>query len=259
MTRKVSNADFDNAIRDYLAGESIEVVARRYHTSDWRLSSFLKSRDLLRTKSDRYAIIGRKNAAISTKYDALTGEIVHRYAGGESELSIATALHISRNVVERRVKCANVRRRTIAEANTIRFRDPHQCGIATRKAHLSMGRGETEVCRMLVDRGYTPQRQVVVGRYNIDIVIPAVAVEVHWRSDHPFRRAFDRQRIKYLTELGWHIIYIWIDANHPLTDDAANYIIAFAQVAQRNPAGIGQYRVVRGSGEIVTEGCGDVK
>jgi very-short-patch-repair endonuclease len=259
MTRKAPMADMENAIQDYLAGDSIETTARKYHTSDLRLTAILRDRALFRDRVTSYRLRTPKIAtAISRRFDPYSPEIIRRYIAGESELSIANNLALSRNVVARRLATAYIPRRNGSEANRLRFRDYRQRGIATRQAHLSMGRGETEFCSMLEARGYNPIRQLVVGRYNLDLVIPSVAVEVHWRSDHPFRRLFDRERVKYITNLGWHMIFVWVDASHPLTENAAENVVAFAQIAQRNPPGIGNYRVIRGTGEIVAEGCGNI-
>jgi very-short-patch-repair endonuclease len=259
MTRKASSTDIDNAIRDYIAGDSIEVTARRYHIGDVRLTTILRDKGLFRDRTTRYCRMGAKIATtLRSKLGVNAQDIVRRYVAGESELSIANDLGISRNVVEMRLTIAHIPRRGVSAANRIRFTNPIKRAITTRKAHFSMGRGENEVCALLEARGYKPLQQAIIDRYNIDLLLPAVVVEVHWQTGHPFYRAHDRKRLEYLTNSGWNVIYIWVTPPHPLTDTAADYIVAFQKQTRGNPSGIGEYRVIRGTGELVASGRGNI-
>ena len=76
-------------------------------------------------------------------------------------------------------------------------------------------------------------------------------------ANHPSSSPAIRQRVKYLRKRGWSVLYIWVTARHPLTRRAADQIVAAGQAAERNPALIGQYWVIRGTGEFVAEGRPD--
>lgn len=260
--RKASSFNVDNAVTDYIAGESVETVARRYHIGDRRIRDILITRNLFRDEINRRIVRGL-HTGISRR--ALAGlddaAIVRRYIAGESEFSLAQTFRVDRSSIAARLRAANVPRRNRHQANNTRFLDPHQRAIVARKAHLSMGKGEIELLGMLNQRGYFPMRQGIIEGYNIDLALPSVAVELHWRTDDPlsrFTKASQRQRIIQLTNWGWHVIYIWVDNSHPLSAAAVNDIITFAQTAQRNESGIGQYRVIRGGAEVVATGCGDL-
>ena len=105
----------------------------------------------------------------------------------------------------------------------------------------------------LSERGLdvTPQR--AIGPYNLDIAVnaPLIAVEIYggkWHSTGTHRiRHFER--CKYLLDLGWNVVIVWVDGlRYPLDIGADNYIVAFVEQLRRAPTVRGQYRVILGNG-----------
>src|SRR5258708_34118137 len=79
-------------------------------------------------------------------------------------------------------------------------------------------------------------------------------VEIHVTATNPLSRLKTRDRIKYLTNLGWSILYIWVTQGHFLSEAAADDAIAFLEATKSDPSPIGQYRALMGSGQLVTRG-----
>lgn len=111
-----------------------------------------------------------------------------------------------------------------------------------------IGRWEQELADELIRRRLPIATQKAVGPYNIDIALGHLAVEVHSNGSHPHTR--DGQRIVYLTNRQWLVVYVhtYGGVNIPVV---ADYLCALHEETQRNPTLIGEYRVVRGSGEIL--------
>lgn len=114
---------------------------------------------------------------------------------------------------------------------------------------------------MLSTRGLPAILEKAAGRYNIDIAAGRIAVEVHRYSFNPLgpTRLRERKRTHYLCNRGWLVCYVWVRPadSFLLTDNAADYVVALAEAAERTPSLAGEYRVVRGSGELFATGRGD--
>ncbi len=114
--------------------------------------------------------------------------------------------------------------------------------------------GEAELAALLRERGHHPDIQKAVGPYSLDLALPPVAVEVHRSSGHPLGRADFRERTRHLVNAGWWVIYVWISVRpeadwQEIAPAVADEVVAFLELAESDPAPVGQYRVVRGSGE----------
>ena len=98
-----------------------------------------------------------------------------------------------------------------------------------------MGEGESQLAQMLLDRGLKFVRQHPVERYNIDLALGNLAVEVHRPDRHPFHpRSRELARCENLLRLGWNVIYVWTRGEE-ITDLAADEIVSFYEVS-RPPA-----------------------
>jgi very-short-patch-repair endonuclease len=138
--------------------------------------------------------------------------------------------------------------------------DEIQRGKATRalirqRSESQVGAFESDLIAMLISRGLPTEAQRPVEGYNIDIACGPVAVEVHVCASSPLASAKLRKRIEKLLELGWSVIYVWINKYSTLRESAADEIVTFHKVAKSNPSAPRQYRVIRGSGETVLTGC----
>lgn len=219
--------------------------------------------------------------------DIDTDDVIRRYVAGESELSIARSYGANRESIQRRLRKAGVTRRSGSEANLLRMgrmtADERRANAAAanaaarnrvvsdaeraRRAQTVYDSGttrwvspyEVQLTGMLQQRGVECKPQFPVGKYNIDIACGSVAVEVHRHSGQPHRRPILRERIEYLINNGWSVMYVWVSP-HPtstfctITDDCADKVTAFVEESNRSPSARGQYRVVRGSGDDVPVG-----
>lgn len=209
--------NFDDAIRRYNSGEALEPLAHSLGVSFGRLRLvFQRAGVPLRNRSSALRVRMKK---IGPKGRAKLVAAAHRAVKGRKKPI--------REVAER-VKLAAI----------------------TREIHCSfIGKHERELALLLVQRGLIPIPQKSVGSYNIDVAIFPVAVEIHTATNHPLKMPKFQRRLKYLLDCGWWVIYVRPTKTRPLSEIAADEILAFYQLAQRNPTLRGQYRVIWGSGE----------
>lgn len=284
MTAKCSNADFENAIQSYLAGESIEKAAARFHTSSQRLTDEIKTRGLFRTKAQRAVIKGKKvSAARRLALPMTNDEIAAAYLSGESEFAIARMCGISRSAIRLRLLDTGVILRDQTEANRLlaaqtpqeehlrRIRIAqgstrgrkqtmqHRVRIAqTRernRSHASIAEGY--MCEWLKARGVDIVPQKAIGPYNVDIGTFPVAVEILGGNWHRSRTRHI-ERTRYIFDNGWNLVFVWVNATRsPLMPEACDYVVAFLDELRRNPTAASQYRVIRGDGQELARGGAD--
>lgn len=208
-------------------------------------------------------------------------DAVRAYAAGESEQSIARRLGVARATLRKRLIAAGVSLRGRGDAMTVRMgraspeerqrlvaaahkarrgaRDPlERLELRARSAERTVhkqGPYERRLIELLADSRLPIIPQKAVGKYNLDLAIGSVAVEVHTATNHPFKRLDLRERTNYLTDRGWDVLYVWV-GHGVITKDTAHHVVAFVQEAERQPSARRQYRVIRCSGEVVTSGRG---
>ena len=212
-------------------------------------------------------------------------DLVRRYNAGESEKALAESLGVSRVVIRRRLVQAGIEPRGRSAAMYQRMADtpPAERAALTEAAHAAV-RGvpktpefliakalgverkgaaggnvspaELALGGMLQDAGLTVVYQKAIGSYNADLTTGTVAMEVLGGQWHRIKS--HRERLRYILDAGWDVIYIWVDGRHfPLSAGAAEYVIAHCQFRDRNPAAPRCYRVIRGSGEFLAGGSAD--
>lgn len=212
------------------------------------------------------------------RYSLDTDDLVRRYLAGESEQAIARFFSCGRGAIRRRLLKAGISTRSYSAAQRVsnarltpaerrlRADAAHTALRGARRSDIEMakraiwkqtsqryvGKGERVLAQWLHDRGVECVPQLAMGRYNIDLAILPVAVELLYYTGNPLTRPIDSDKIKYLTDLGIHVLYVWINRRDVLTPEAADYIVAFCQEMRLSPSRYGQYRVIRGSGELVT-------
>jgi len=214
-------------------------------------------------------------------------EIVTRYRAGESEKSLGAAFGVSRQVIKRRLEIAGVERRSMSEAIRLGFArlDPAErkriasfantatrgrpksfetkCLSALTRQEREVGVSPTELLMQvwLLERYANAIPQCAIGPYNADVAIPPVAVEIFGGGWHGYGRHKRRsaERYRYILNQGWSVIVIWVDARlYPLSETAADYVVARLNEISRNPSLIGQYWVIRGDGKEVAAGRDDL-
>lgn len=194
--------------------------------------------------------------ALAGRGAAISAGVVAQYVTGISENVVAANHGVSRTAVRRLLRRAGVQIRDCSAAGFLRMASAAQRGAVARKAHFAkVGRGELDMLRMLRSLGMEADRQVIVAPYNLDLAIGSVAVEIHWRTINPLRPCMrQRERIKNLLDRGWSVIYVWCTDPRPLRLRAAKEVVAFADLANRDPSARREYRVIRGCGELVAGG-----
>jgi very-short-patch-repair endonuclease len=105
-------------------------------------------------------------------------------------------------------------------------------------------------------QGVFPIREKAVGIYNVDFAIETVAVEVLGGSWHACKPAHAR-RTPYILNQGWALLFVWSFKRAPLCAEAGEYLISYLEETRRNPSLRGQYRVIRGDGQVAASGGSD--
>lgn len=118
----------------------------------------------------------------------------------------------------------------------------------------SQSDGERQLMEWVKD--LHPVGQKAVGRYNVDLAVAPVAVEVLGGEWHGYKR-HHASRTKHIADAGWALLFVWNTANYPLTLAASDYLRTFVKEARINPSLIGEYRVIRGDGQLVSVGRAD--
>jgi len=279
MARKVDFPDFDDVRKLYREGASISQLARRLGIAYGTFYGWARRNGLcLRPQSETVRL------ARADSHAGIAAGAIRLYRDGLSEKAVAERFSVDRNVIRRLSLRANVKprgrsesmclrmsqtsadeRRRLASAahSAVRGRARSESELAVRalrreRTQEKIGDGERLFANWLAARGSTTSLQKAVGRYNIDVALPPVAVEIHVTSQNPLKRVQTRERIKYLADRGWHVLYVWVSKRHFLSEAAADDAVAFRKRAQCDPSPIGQYRVIRGSGELVAEGRSDL-
>jgi len=122
----------------------------------------------------------------------------------------------------------------------------------TRQQTLQyVGVGETEFASMLTKKGLQCAPQLAVGRYNIDIAIPPIAVEIHRNRSSPLAASNNRKKLEYMRSNGWAVVFVWIKKDiTEFRESQADYIVSLYKRACVDPTVLGQYWVIRGDCEL---------
>jgi hypothetical protein len=118
-----------------------------------------------------------------------------------------------------------------------------------------VGAMEADFFQELVANGVEVTQQLAVGSYNIDIALEKyrVAVEIHRGAWHGATSA-KAERLEYLFDRGWQVVFIQVSRHGAPTAVGAigNKLVSLTQVSGGDPAGNGQYGVLRRDGKPAT-------
>jgi predicted transcriptional regulator len=118
-----------------------------------------------------------------------------------------------------------------------------------------VGQAEKDLYALLIDMGLSPIPQKAVWKYNIDFMLNGnIAVEVTGRNRKPSNWPTYRERIKYLLNGGFALVYVWANTTFPIEIGAAEYLVSFCEKASRDPSVFGKYWVIRRDGKLMTTG-----
>ena len=281
MTRKKPNTNIDDAVKDYIAGDSCKVAARKWNTAEKTLSDYLKANGLFRNKTEIAKIKGVKISANSGNKLAMPeSDIIALYKSGISEQAISKQFNVSRQVIKRILIANNIKRRGCSKAannrwggmtaterkaaisNAIEFNRGkklsynHLCKVAkgVEMNQSNMSASEKFLFDLLLERGIETIPQKAVGKYNIDLAIFPLGIEIFggfWHASKPNHI----ERTRYLLDNGWNMLFIWTHATRsPLCQAVAEYVVTYLDELRSNPSPIRQYRVIRGDGKFLTRG-----
>lgn len=264
MARKFTSAFLDHAQLLVSQGATLKEVGVRLGCNPDNLGEKLRARGV---DTQAAAAAKRKNRPEG----AHDQEIIALYTQGVSVLRLAQQFGLNRGTINRVLKHARLAIRTSREANLIRMgamsdsdrkaltaaandafrRAPHAVirkGQLTRAARVEAGQsqinqgvGEPEVLAALTPLGARPQ--VSVGPYNVDVGLGTVAVEVKFGCGGG-HRSREGEKIKYLLERGWRVVYVVFMSRQALRD-GLDYIVPLVDMLQRKPPAPGQYWVIR--------------
>ena len=266
MASAIDPTKYNDAIERYLAGETLEKAAAGAGISRRALIGEMDRRQ-----------ISRRGGALATPTD-----LVARYMAGESELALSGSYGISRIALRRMLVegGAEIRGRSEAGKNRASKMTADERMAQVSKAHDAVrgkpveesvlvkaaqarelnprppSAGERQLLAMLRKRGLRPRREVAVGRYNVDLAVPGVAVEVLGGKWHGYKATHHR-RTKAILDAGWHVIFVWNHDRTPLDAGAADHIVSFCEAASGDPSSVREYRVVRGDGQLIASGRAD--
>lgn len=205
-------------------------------------------------------------------------KIAELHLAGETIQKLASDFGVSRPTIIRRLRRAEVPVRSQSEAGFLRYRNrPGEGKRVTAAAHEAvrgkqqtiehrrkyararqanppaMSVHEAMFAAWLDERNIPYVREMAVDKYNLDFAIAPVAVEILGGEWHGTRKkaAQHRSRTPEILNSGWALLLIWATPTCPLTPAAADYAISHLEAVRADPSLIGEYRVIRGDGQLL--------
>jgi very-short-patch-repair endonuclease len=267
MAAPLDPLHLDDAIRRYLAREPTKQI----HATTG-VSFKVLNRERI-----------RRGIPPRPKVAAPWDEIIAAYRSGESEYALSRRFDVSRSSIRPRLRRAGIEIRDSSTAGLVRaakMRPAERAAQAapaqdaarkrtrseselrayakTRERNGRLGSdGERHLVHLLEERGLYPIPQKAIGRYNVDLAVEPVAVEVLGGNWHA-RKRIHATRTPYILDEGWHLIFVWSQEPYsPVTASAADYIVALLDEMRWNPPAESQYRVISGHGQLLAAGRSD--
>lgn len=270
--------NIDDLIHQYNSGHSIAQIAMREHACSTTIKRAFVSRGAtFRNQSDCM----RKRHAESNM--DILADVATAYRGGMSENAVAKKFRVSRSAIRRLLLISGCHIRTQSEAEFLKWSQmtEDQRIVQVASAHdkvrgmkrsysdlstrakgkektlgIAIGDGEITMIEWLSKRGITASHQVAAGKYNLDVSAYPFAIEIHKNCWRPHGIPRIRERIEFLRNAGWHVIYVWLTKSAPLDEKAADIIAGLIGQIGSDAPDRGQYLIIRGSGEPVNNGEG---
>jgi hypothetical protein len=258
--------DFDDAVREYVAGTGANRIGARYGVTQKVAVRWLKSR-------------GVPVRGPVTPVPADFEDAVRDYLAGASEQQLGHRYGIARRTVRRWLTESRVTVRGRSDAMRTRWagmtdaeriallapsheaaRGPHpRDRVIARSAHrerqLTHVAADEQCLADALDRlGVEYRRQVAHAGYNVDFVVGPVAVEV---TRAPFSHGHAAFRERHHTVLDGYRLLVYVRS--PVEDAGlvADQLMAHVDAADRDPSVRGEYRVVGRRGQNLTGRRGD--
>jgi len=197
----------------------------------------------------------------------ITPEMVKDLYVTLSEKQIADQLGVGRDVIRRRLLEAGITPRnrsevmfhrmaaTTAEERRRLAKAAHDAVRGVRRSEDELikraqaqtrriGEGEHTLLQLLEQRGVAPIHQMPVYKYNVDLAIPPVAVEVFRDAANPALRGAHQSKAKYLLDHHWAIVWVWITSEGEIDETTADQVIAIFKRTRRTPTLFGEEWVI---------------
>ena len=221
------------------------------------------------------------NVVSAARRRAVHAEVRRRYEAGESVLAMSDALGMTRRTIGVCLHELGLKPRTASEANVLRMaRLSHRerrrlAAAANEKARthayafkssryraiqrqagtsgVKVGKYERDIGEMLADAGIEAIPQWAIHVYNVDFFIPAsrIAVEVYVSTARPVLSANTARKTMDLLCRGYCVLAVWFKSGGcgPVRETREQLVTQLNSLRPL-PSGLGQYRVVRGYGDV---------
>jgi very-short-patch-repair endonuclease len=207
-------------------------------------------------------------------------DLLQRYTGGESAKSLAGSMGVSRSVLYRLLREAGIEGRGRSDAERLKwaankldrsyvermlsrawkastgrvdsFESKVRRASGFERAPSRIGLYEREVLA-LIPSDFKPQ--VAIGPFNADIASEErrIAVEIQSANHARPTSSIRPDRLEYILDAGWSVLVVFVRQHTTLNiERAAEQVIAFADVACRNPAARGEYGMIDGNAKPFT-------
>lgn len=262
MTRPIEPANGDDLVAAYLAGTSLKQLAEQAGYSRGAVGRYLAQRGVeLRGRSAAEAVKWQQIKRDPQLVDRQLGKAWQAARERDAELEQRVcALYQDSLLSSRQIaaligaKGANVRR-------ILRLNGLGAARIAERRAFGAQGlytrnnisQEERELLAAVRQAGLACIGQRRIGARNVDLALDEcrVAVEIVRRHIGDSKN-MARKRLKEIFDAGWRLLIVY-DYMHKGIAHArvAEQLVAFAQLASRDPAARGQYGVIDGDAQPV--------
>jgi hypothetical protein len=260
---------FDNIIKMHKSGNVVSEIAKQFNVS----------------KSFVYKVIKQHGETFVSRRIAdhpKSADVIADYISGISENGVSIKHGIQRDTVKRILAYNNIKRRNQSEAETLKWsqmtkdkrlkqvakanhtmrnmpKEFHASNsikqaISKEKSLSKVGDFEMIFMDFLNKLGHRCTPQLAFGAYNIDIAIGNTAIEIHNNTAHPHNHPYYRQRIVRLLESDWNVIYVKTIGKVDVKR-ATSKLSQMIDLIQSNKPTLGQYGVIRGSGDFIATGC----
>lgn len=248
----------EEVVRKYIGGGSELSLSKEYGVTRGAIGRILRKYGIPRRGFGQNAFVAKlKSDKRAEQLLDLGEEISRKYKNGASLNKLSSEYKASKYSVKSVLTRYGVTLRSNMEARVVSQSNEWARGNQARAAHFATaGTGEEEIYKLFLDKGFIPIRQAVLGPYNIDLLLPTVAVEVHGQACSPIcnSRAGIKNRIVDILNWGWNVFFVWLSPDRSISPLIVEDLVSFAERTYSGPTGTGSYRVIRSSGEFVAEG-----
>lgn len=190
--------------------------------------------------------------ALAERFDVSRSAI----SRGFGRLGLSWRSRSDAELIKWRAMDIGARRRQVAAANAaIRGRPANQerlmrAAVSRQASLVKIGRLEVDLAGRLARCGFPNILQLAVGRYNLDIGLAPVAVEIQNATCAPLLVPRLRKRCEYLADAGWNTIYLMTGRGIVIERPCLEKLVAFAKRSKRDPTFRRQHWVIGGAGKL---------